>query len=1028
MAHHRNTSLCCPLHITVALMLLVVTAAACTGIQRRGSSSQTANPTRQVPGAEPLGLCPSAPPSHAPDSELLGVTEQALKVGCPRVALQALEPLDAQMRRGALKPALEAQMLLRAAQARRQVLAAGFQHDVAPPGLIVDMTLPPWVWTGAKPRPKAAVAFPLGVDASQLDPKQLEEAAPRLLVRDVERLTQAVKEGHLPMDVVADGTLLGVAIRSVMQIPCTTTKQGKTLMAARKVSQEGLDRVLAILDQARTGQPLNSAEQRTLARLVRWQCKPKQATQVWAGLVQPLADRNQIEAVLDLAIDMVELDIFPQGQADDLKTAELSDGDLMFWAGLEETARGGSGPWAADADQFEHVMQAIRRDFRPEEFTPTHQARLAYLEALILLRLRAKPQQALDGAQVALRLAKKAQRADLADAARVVMVLAWLELDDLEAALILLDAVVASFDQRGVAGAHLHLAQRLRHLTQIHAMRGDHRSLRSALALMPTTRPELWSTAELAAQITHAPDVYLKAYLYEEAVVEFDRSIQEWEAFRGRLGEAIWVSVDATLRGRREQVEALLGRPAGLVDAEVAGEQPIAHVDVLRRAVDTNHGEAVRRWAFARPEESYIRVMLLLRLYGCGPIVSPMFGTASGVIEPMIEDTETIVSQWTTQLSQLPQAGALGDRWVIRNELNTLQQTSLFALARCGAYLGRPQLVARVGRMFQAASRWTPAGMSSSDQQLYQALSLWSQGRFQEASRSMAALAEIQMASASAASGVSQAQMAGYMLTLASQIALQDRSAPRVEEAITYVERAAARDLRVRRIKAFRQGTGAGSPLAKVEANIDVLQSRLRTLIAMAEASSGNPLVLEGLEARRNQLTAELEQARRRHQHQLTLLESDNPDAYRALALGASPDLAAIQSRLLAEEVLVYTILSPERGWAVVLESGGGVRVVELPLLHPDTGLPRLGPLLRQFQEQLDLRMGGDRGFVAARSPKRKADPKRLDALSRALYELLVKPLETVIPAGKRVIVVPSAELASLPLAALGGQDVCSLP
>ncbi|MCW5801200.1 MAG: CHAT domain-containing protein [Deltaproteobacteria bacterium] len=147
-----------------------------------------------------------------------------------------------------------------------------------------------------------------------------------------------------------------------------------------------------------------------------------------------------------------------------------------------------------------------------------------------------------------------------------------------------------------------------------------------------------------------------------------------------------------------------------------------------------------------------------------------------------------------------------------------------------------------------------------------------------------------------------------------------------------------------------------------------------------------------------------------------SLLASD-PAAYRAAALAPPPSLREIQGRLQADEVLVYYVVKIIDAWAIVVDRRGAT-AVRLPARDAEQ-LPVLAAELSGYRKQVRAATA-DRGLVRVSRTAPPAAPPALPALRAELYERLVRPLEKLIPAGARVLVVPDEQTSDLAFAELG--------
>jgi CHAT domain-containing protein len=265
----------------------------------------------------------------------------------------------------------------------------------------------------------------------------------------------------------------------------------------------------------------------------------------------------------------------------------------------------------------------------------------------------------------------------------------------------------------------------------------------------------------------------------------------------------------------------------------------------------------------------------------------------------------------------------------------------------------------------------------------------------------------------SSVGGIGRFQGASWMFAHAADLLLQAQP-PRVGEAVRILESGRAQDLRAARAGGASAGTGASQPLVAIEREIARRNGRLRTLTALATQAPEETRM--GVEQERRDLMREIARLEEQHQRIAVGLAHTEPSRYRAAALAPALDAGQISARLRPDETVAYYLLGRERAWVIVIDRASA-RAVPLTAVDGE-GMPILAARLRAYAHSLKPVIEGQRGIRV--SGTGAPDDNGLAGLRRELYDLLIAPIEGLVPPGQRLIIVPDGPLASIPWAELG--------
>jgi CHAT domain-containing protein len=930
--------------------------------------------THPTIGSEDLRLCEA-------DTEL--APPDWLARGCPRVALERIDPTDASAP-------------LHAARARAAVVADGLD-ETAPPGMLLDLELPRWAWAHHPAPPRERFSF--GRGASVDDPGA--GVVLQALEHDVRRV--AALHASDPAR-ASKAELRSLALRSFVSVRCLDTVMAAQLVA---LSAEGSRMRHRLVGELGLIAPSGPDELRIESMAAAWACELDEAHRLAIAAVEGHARAGDPDAAFAAALDAIELEVFPGGRADSFAVASFTPADSEQWAALSEAAMVGAGDLSIRAQRLTQRLTELDAALPISERAPAVRARVELLRAVAALRLQGRVEPAIEHAETALTLARSSARADRADFARVILVLAHAERGALDHANAILAALERSFARRGAEGARNRVARILREAATLEVDRGRSELGVELARLGRRLRPELSSFTERGATLTALPNVLLAAGRIEEAVEEIDRGRTVWAADRKRVDPRAWALVDAQLEQTGVQLRARLGDPGDLDPAVAFGELGLGDGWASAQRGDT---------ATLRRELAALAVDRKTAMLAAAPAL----GLCHALDDELAELGELLAGA-TEQLELALATGQTMADPAARAELRTtaldIERTVIPQLAACFAVTRHPE---RVRPLRALADRLRGIGrlgaLGELEGRIHDAYLAEANGRFAEAAELYLALARALASGPGLASGtaIGLGETAAPMYERAVFSALADHDGAR---AIAILEEARARDLRVR----LAARTGQGSPLAEVaalERSLAEQQTRLRRLAQLVEHAPDAD-TRAALTRRHGELLARVEQLRAGRDAAVRETSTRASAAYHTAALAPAAELVDIRAELEHDEVLVYYVTANEQAHAIVVDRGS-TRVVALPAVDAKTGAPRLAGALRELLITVTNEAGRGAHYRRDTDAPAPRDPASLRA---SLHAMLVAPLHEHIAAGKRVIVVPDANTVDLPWAALGPSD-----
>jgi len=693
------------------------------------------------------------------------------------------------------------------------------------------------------------------------------------------------------------------------------------------------------------------------------------------------------------------------GRRSDLGYRAGSVGDDAAEAADEEAAAAGAGPLARQAKDALAGLDALVARFGACATDPIMRATIGLDRAFVLVRLAHRYEEGRLAAREAARLAHAAGRADLADQAAVVALLASVQMGDAGSAEQIGRALGSSTEARLGIG----VAEQL----QIVA-------LRAKVLLLRGRAPESARVFDALARVPFRETVRA---LFEvaagHAYVALDRSDEALERYaRAR----------ALLRRDRALVAVLL---PSLVQAVAQAEAQAKEAQQLNGAFDAQdrlgagdelppvgpaYAQAIRALYEGQPPEIQPLVVLgLTGLVGCLPLADEI-GGALARVAPLLPHLRLRVDPPSAGLEET--LAAVMDRI---SAATTLSDTAL-SVASCAARLRRPAWLrtARAmasladfgGRQSPFSARVLAAAEAEAKGDLAGARAAYLDvGRHQQ--RFDLANAKGDRAQAEAASRAAFGVVRTSLLL----------PTPDVTATVEALEGSSALSLRRARAAPPRAGADkATTALDAASARLSEAQNALRNLTRLQERAASEETA-RGLDRRVQEASLRVEAARRAFDAAALDVRTQSAMRHRGLGLAPPPSLQAIQQRLRPDEVLVYYVTSADDAFAIWVQSRAA-GAVALPMRGP-SGAPDL-PAWVVRHLQASYRTGAGARGAKAVGDETQAAPGLADAAraSRAeLHRRLIAPLQPYLPRGARLLIVPDAGTSQVDFAALGPPD-----
>jgi len=737
--------------------------------------------------------------------------------------------------------------------------------------------------------------------------------------------------------------------------------------------------------------PRDKADQLRLRALeALWECKLDEAANTLQDAARAYAASARPIAAATAALHAIERRVFPGGRAADMTIGTFGDGPLEHRAALEEAASAGYGDYATRADALDPALDRWAERYPVASKTPALAGMAAWYRAVAAIRLRRAPSAAKRHAAEAARLARTAGRADVLDAARAVELLAAVEqeADDVEPRL---ERLFDSLQRRGAHATVFYFGVQVQYLAYLLARRGE---LQRAVDLLKAGRNasrKHLSSMHLSMAVGYARtltetgrfgDARLAVATAREALKKADKSVAMFP-------------FDAQLTVLDLQLRIALGDTQAIIDQARLTPNPVSNMtSSLMAAFDSGDAAAVAK-IMAAPRNGHPSLPVYV------PSISADLGicdssaalhNAARILRVSFQRLSERILSGTDTLTLVKQFGAA------LNELNTTSQLYITSMANCATARSDPSLVDAARALGRTVL--DRGGAPSPERAAYmKAARLEAEGRYVEAGNAylQALRRNTERLKNVRVMAVGSSEQLGYWHGRAARAFLR-ASPPRIEEAIQSIETGRAGDLRAARVKRARVADGPRlAELIALERKLGELQARSRALVQLIRRTKGK--ARDAIETKLRAMLARSERIEMQRGAMARKLKGRDQAAYRAALVEAPPTVAQLQKRLGADETLLLLYSDRMFGFGIVIDR---TKAVAVPFESLDAkGLPRMGLALRQLRQQA----GPD------------GDPT--EAL-KVLGKRMLQPLLPHIPAGRRVIVVPSGEFAAVPLAAVG--------
>jgi CHAT domain-containing protein len=810
------------------------------------------------------------------------------------------------------------------------------------------------------------------------DPGSAEQRAPEIAA--------GVNSGAVPRAARDDGRLARLAARYTAALPCLPT--GQLIDLNGQVFTAGAQTFEAMVGQHREAfaslDPIGQAA--SAAFELRWTCDLVSAARAYDQLADRYAAAGARDAALDARLTAWETRNIPGGVAG-LLGLSAAPGEIQRNARERELAaysRGlGYQAGAAAAASLDALVAGVALDAATE-------ARVSWLRAVVALRLLGRPGDAAAHAARARQLAVRAGRADLLDGARLVGALAAAELDPPQAAQPLLADLFASLARRGALAARESAADQIRIvIEELRARGNDDRALALAMAARAGS-PDLPVMA-MSALHGYVPRILIDLGRLEDGLEAYESlaAALQVNPDRSQHRERVLATVETLTQGVRGKLH---DRGASV---SMAQRIPPEMARIIEGSFVAGDLAPLRAYLEGSDQEPLMIALMTPLICAARPheviaAARTMLDSEEAARKSLLSSADEAAAwQYTGMQALLPALGSFLMQCAARNH-----DGEMF---RLGREMAGPAHVGPYGDFLEAIL----------------------EGRLEDAATIVARLGDDAFVKRNGLGWIENANRASGLLSMLADAYLS-AVPPRSSEALVLLEQSRALDLRARRTA---QGTGRADPaleaLTRTEQQLAAAGRRLRGLTALAGADRGAGAALA---AAREEARLKVEALATRREAIARGLATTDPVAYRAAALAPPLSAGALQALLGEDETLVYYDVLDTQAWAIVVDRHA-VRSVELAALDADR-LPRLIPRLTAYDHVRRI-VTADRGPSevedgAATPAVWAARRAELAALRAELYELLGRPLEPLIAAGQRLLIVPDVHTADLAFAELG--------
>lgn len=959
-----------------AVVFLALSAFACggNGQPTKSPHAGAAGKQQQGPDREPTeGICDDAKTTKKPPT--VEAATDAMKRGCPREALALLANIKAEP--GTPEEISRRFLIL---EAREDVLAYGFD-ELAPLWHAAQLALEPWMFAG--------------------EPENRDDGQTAIT------LAEEGLKGRLPGTAFEDGRLGRAFIRGLPTYTCARTVS-PTLDA--QVRNAGREMLFRLFKQGILVKPSQSAPgfQRTLARIALTSCDLEAAPQLFVKAAASARAASRPDLADEAILNGLEAAAFTGGRAGDFELPEILPMQFTRAAAKDEAAKQGVGDGPAIAKKLDQSLnQAL-----PNLSTPAARVRAEWIRAVASLRLEGASRKASEQAIAVEKQAAALRRADLLDAARMVHLLAALDLDNAADAEHVGSLLARSLAKRGAVAATHRAGTLLINAANRYGMAGRSEAVTVAARLaIEFAKPlPLLPSMQIRSPI---PRLYMMGGRVEEAYDLMQTLEAELKPRVNELPMGIGTQFLSTLADARRQYLVELGD-----DGRGESNQDPLEVE-LRLAIDSGDPRNLERFMLTGPEDERDGRVFAIAGMSCA-LARPYLRGAS---DRMLANLRAIVGM---NIEEALEGGATKDPATIQKfaefqmmKVQLLKDVPPVAatIASCGVALSDRSLVA-FGRELYVQSTALQGGGAVPDPDdlaIHDALASEAAGQFEVAARRYLELGRrfYQRSGASAAGGVGASATSHSTFEAGARAAVR---AGNVALAISILEESRGRDLRALRARPTSAPSSSDlSKLVAIERKISDEQGRSRALAQLISAarSDADRAALKKTASEAKERLAALERER---DAEGRAVASRNPAAYQAAALAPPRSLKEIQSVLGKDEALVY-LHGGESAYAIVVDSENAQRV----LLSDPLGLALT---IGQFQNLLKERIkGGGRGLVLEGGKSPTPSASNIEVARRNIYARLIAPIEPFVARGKRLIIVPDEDTASLPFAELASSD-----
>lgn len=791
-------------------------------------------------------------------------------------------------------------------------------------------------------------------------------------------VTAGANNGAFQSIVGDSGRLMRLIVRMTEIVPCLPTRGLRTPEEIRRAGAAFVHDVLKnniafmLMDEI--------GAETTIAHDALWVCELDSAAKHFEEAATLLTSANRLNEALHARLSTWEARYIPGGRSGELGVASYpTDAQITTRAREIEAAAQNSGSGYQRGLQAVAELESVIGGARLD---PEIEARVYWLRAVLALRLQGASSEASQYAARSRELAIKARRVDLLDGARLVGAIAAAELGRDADARQLLSDFFDSTHRRGSLGLRgATMAQRFENLSEELLLRGR---ADAALTLTSSIRSAARDLGFLATKWFHQPFIQVLEHVgrLEDALDATRQLAETLNSKQVAAGE----SRTSTLR-EVQQYDALLRLRLG----DESALKELSHLNPEMAEADSR---AI--WALVEGDLSPLRDRL-----GRGDAV-----TLLSLANMLCAAKPRQLTQALRQLKAHAQQ-ALHDGTADRAELKDAIISSAESAMKCGAALQDRHL-------FEAGFDLYAINGEPLDP-YHEALKAEAEGDLAKAGERWEHLSRKAIFEIDKRSPLEIFRRSDWMLQRAAIASLASK--PRdIAHAIALLNESRSRALRVTRVTQPTKLGLSRTRLSDVEYASMSANRRLRAISSLEKGA--DPASAAGLRMECERLERKIDALEQERDRIARSIARIDPLAFRAAALATPLSLAEAQARLADDEVIIYYLVDTLVAWAIVIDRHA-THAIRLRALDEEM-LPALSSALLGYRRIVRARSEG-RGVTEIRDKASDSshvpDPT---ALRAELYDRLVKPLETVVAQGKRILIVPDGETSSLPFAELG--------